>query len=339
MKPIKLTDTAVNEALERFKQMVANYKGDSDLTIKITPEALVASNAGVVKPIVYITTDAYLQMMLLVQQCSDELTWHGTVEKIENNYLIDRIYVYPQEVTGTTVDADETAYAKWLMQLPNDTINRLRFQGHSHVNMGVSPSGRDTNNWQNFLNLLKTDEFYLFCIVNKKGDFYWNIYDIAKNTIFENKDVTMKVVDAQGNCLSDWASENIEKYIKKFVRVTNHTLNGTNYQTASTMIDRLKQDDVQSKHYKLKPQSSESPNKHFVPKDLLALGVDYEPDVDMYYCDTYIHGFMYSNLWGCFVAEGELVRKKYGTPIKQKRGPGRPPKEKKNETSKGGKKK
>ena len=126
MKPIKLTEDARQAALTNFQQMLANYTGDSDLTIKITTESLLNYDT-IVKPKVYVTTDAYMQMMLLIQQCSKEIAWHGVVTKTEHDYLITKVLTYPQIVTGTTVDADEEAYAKWLMHLNNDTINNLRF--------------------------------------------------------------------------------------------------------------------------------------------------------------------------------------------------------------------
>ena len=114
MKPIKLTEEAKREALARFQKSMEEYTGDCDLTIKITADSLCTDFDKIVKPVVYLTTEAYLQINLLVNQSSNELAWHGVVEKINNDYLISRILVYPQTVTGTTVDADEEEYAKWL---------------------------------------------------------------------------------------------------------------------------------------------------------------------------------------------------------------------------------
>jgi len=329
MKPIKLNDAAKTEALERFRKMIEEYQGDSDLTIKITPESLLTNNNDIVKPTVFVTIEAYLRMTLLINQSSDELAWHGVVHKLDNNYLIENILVYPQEVTGTTVDADEVKYAQWLMELPDNVINNLRFQGHSHVNMSTSPSGRDTSNWQKFLNLLQPGEFYIFCIANKKGEYHWVIYDTEKNVMFENKDITMKVVDADNNCITDWVSANIEQYItrKSYVGFSNNstTFRSTCPSSVNTVSNKSNNKTAESKN----------PFNHFVPTALKHLDVNYEPDMDMYYSDTYTPGFIYSSTWGCYIAEGEAIREKYGNPVKPKRGPGRPKKEKSEQTKKG----
>ena len=296
MRLIKLTDEAKQKALEQFKSTLADYCGDADLTVKLKPDTLVTLE-DVKKPTIFITVDAYSQMQELIAQSSKELAWHGVVTKIDHNYLINRILVYPQTVTSVTVDADETEYAKWLMQLNDDTINALRFQGHSHVGMGTSPSGRDTANWQHFLNLLKSDEFYIFCIGNKKGEYYWNIFDMAQNIIFENKDITTCVIDSLGQQIKSWASENIEKYIKDTTPNTQYHRGTVNCSSRVRTTTK-----------------KESPFKQFVPKALQDLDVDYEPDFDIYYSDTFVEGFKYSVTWGCYILEGDLCRAKYPMP-------------------------
>lgn len=322
MKPIKLTEEAKREALARFQKSMEDYTGDCDLTVKITADSLIADFDKIEKPTVYLTSEAYIQINLLVAQSSNELAWHGVVEKVNNDYLISRILVYPQTVTGVTVDANEEEYAKWLMTLNDDVINHLRFQGHSHVNMATSPSGRDTGNWQKFLNILKKDEFYIFCIANKKGEFYWNIFDIEKNIIFENKDITMCVVDNAGNNLKVWATESIEKYIKAPPKT------GYLYQQQVITPHSFTEIDDTFK-------CTRKPFSDAIPPELLARGVSYEPDFDLYYADHYVPKFRYDNTWGCYTMEGEECRKQFGGQ-KPKGKPGRPKKKETVTSKKGG---
>ena len=329
MKPIKLTDAAKQDALTRFKGLVETYTGDGDLTFKITLDSLIKDADKIVKPTVYIDATAYLQMQLLISKSSEELAWHGTVERDGDNYIIKRIYVYPQTVTSTTVDADEEEYAKWIMEMDDDTLNKLRFQGHSHVNMGVSPSGRDTGNWQKFLNLLTKNDFYIFCIANKKGEFYWNIFDMGKNIVFENKDITMCVIDATGTPLLKWTEAVIDKYIKKPVRTTfpttqmgMHIAESPYHYTPTNADSRM--------HTLAAKKYNSNAFAEFVPAALKGTSVCYEPEFDLYYSDTYVKGFVYSNTWGCFIMEGEDLRELYPSAKnpreKKKKGPGRPKK-------------
>lgn len=149
------------------------------------------------------SNNAYLKMIALVKEFSTEIAWHGIAERTDDDgYVIKDIIVYPQEVTGATVQADEEKYQEWLIGLDDEVFNHLRMQGHSHVNMATSPSGVDDNLYEEFLTQLSDDDFYIFLIWNKKGDKWINIYDMAKNILFETKDIT---VDIDG--LNDFVTE------------------------------------------------------------------------------------------------------------------------------------
>ena len=313
MKPIILTDEAKANALELFKKLLNEAAGSVDLKINITTDTLLQQQ-GVEKPTVFVTTNAYLKMITLINNSDKELAWYGTVSKVLHNYLIEDIYVYPQTVTAATVDADEEKCAKWFMELPDDVINRLRFQGHSHVNMSVTPSGRDTGNWQQFANLLKPNEFYILCIGNKRGEFYWNIYDRSINVYFENKDISMCVIDDQGNSIKEWAQDSVKKYIEEHKPTTVTPCYKTMYESQT----------FNGHQYAMEPEKKPE-KKPKTAKDYGALRkgmaaiparlknkVDYELETDMYYCDENPPaGFHYSGMWGCYIMTGEDFRDKY----------------------------
>lgn len=154
------------------------------------------------KAIVYFTELAWLKMTTLIREFSDEVAWHGTAYRLdseegENIYAIGDIFVYPQEVTGATVNTDQVAYQTWLMSQEDDVFNNLRFQGHSHVNMGVTPSGVDLTHQEQILDQLEDDMFYIFMIWNKRHDVNAKIYDFQKNLLFEASDVTIQVLDGK----------------------------------------------------------------------------------------------------------------------------------------------
>lgn len=143
------------------------------------------------------TETAYLKMKMLVANSDKELAWHGIVERGDEDgkdiYCVLDILVYPQEVTGATVNTDQEEYQNWLMQQPDEIFNGIRLQGHSHVNMGTSPSAVDNSLYDRIIEQLDDDMFYIFMIVNKRDEMHIQVYDMAKNTMFETSDCDIEV--------------------------------------------------------------------------------------------------------------------------------------------------
>ena len=325
MRPIRLNQEHLATIREHLDNLLNTYKADEYLTLKL--DASVCT-VDVPKPTVFLTASAYVKMTYLIHTSNKELAWHGTVTKIENNYLIEDIFVYPQTVTSATVDSDDDKYPIWCMNLSDEVINKLRFQGHSHVSMSASPSGRDTTNWKDFLNILKEDEFYIFCIGNKKGDYYWTIYDNAINVMFENKDITWAVIDDQGNNIVDWTKEQIETNI---VESKPATVLGTSYkQTDLFQASKTNTESDKSKYNTVERKACVDTD--LIPYELRQYpDIEYDPDTDQFFAYTYVAGFHWSTLWDCFIMSGAECRKMYGHPkttnaSEPKKKRGRPPK-------------
>ena len=153
----------------------------------------------------WITPEAYRKTLALVTEFTDEVGWHGTVTRSgDNEFVIEDIFVYPQEVTGSTVNTDQKAYTEWLYGLDDETFNKIRMQAHSHVNMGVSPSGVDDRHRQQILDQLEPDMFYIFMIWNKSLSVHTLIYDMARNVLYEDDDIDVKLlVDGMGEFLTE----------------------------------------------------------------------------------------------------------------------------------------
>ena len=80
----------------------------------------------------YITPAAWCKMAGLVAEYGTEVEWHGLARRIsECEYEIYDVLVFPHEVTGTTVVADQTKYTEWIESLDDDTFNELKMHGHS----------------------------------------------------------------------------------------------------------------------------------------------------------------------------------------------------------------
>ena len=207
-RPIIMTDEMKQQAREDFESMLANLKM-SDGKLKYNHNF----NYEEGNTVVLLTPEAYRKIVTLVTEFSSEVAWHGTVSRSsDNEFIIEDILVYPQEVTGSTVNTDQSEYTKWLYELNDSTFNRIRMQGHSHVNMGVSPSGVDDSHRQKILEQLDRDMFYIFMIWNKSLSIHTLIFDMANNILYEDKDVEVKLLVDEGmdEFLTD-AKEKVQK--------------------------------------------------------------------------------------------------------------------------------
>lgn len=192
-KIIKITQQCKEELRREFEAALSNVKL-SEGKLNYTKSFGDIKRAATV----YFTKLAWDKMQALIQQTDKEVAWHGLAYRGEDDkdeYFITDILVYPQEVTGAEVNTDQKKYQMWLMSHEDDVFNNIRMQGHSHVNMGVTPSSVDNSLYERILEQLDDEMFYIFLIYNKRGDKTFKIYDLAKNILFETGDVTVKVMD------------------------------------------------------------------------------------------------------------------------------------------------
>lgn len=220
MKRLSFSQADMDLMVDEFKKSLYNFKSNQDKFVyeKKFSEMAKIDEEKVKKPIIYFSMEAWLKMLSLVKSCDKEIAWQATVEKRKYRdkedsddfyYYIRQVFVYPQKVTGTFVDVNEVKYAEWSLKLEDEVYNKLRFQGHSHVNMAVGPSGTDLNTYQNFLDQLDKDDFYIFMIMNKRQEFNIMVYDYAQDILFENNDCFVDVLTPQGS-LTRWVEENMK---------------------------------------------------------------------------------------------------------------------------------
>lgn len=195
-KIIKLTSDYIEECRAGFEKALQDARlCDGKISFAKTLSPRQKRNATI-----YFTTEAWTKMVILLQEFSKEVAWHGVAYRndAENDeYIITDILVYPQEVTGATVEMDTEQYASWLQENDEDErFYNIRMQGHSHVNMAPTPSSVDMSHQENILAQLGDDDFYIFMICNKSFQRNIKIYDMRKNILFENADIEVKLCDA-----------------------------------------------------------------------------------------------------------------------------------------------
>ena len=218
MKPISFNEEAQRKILEDFQKFLATARlGKDKLNYSYTLEAMV--DKTIKKPELYFTADAYLKMITLVDSTTDEIGWHGVVERDGHRFKVTDILVYPQVVTGSNIRTDQDAYNTWLMSQPDEIFNNIRYQGHSHVNFGVTPSdfgpGSDVHLYENILQTLRKTDYYIFMIINKRREVFVMIYDMAQNVVFEKDDITIYVMLSNGQSLGNWHHTETEKHVSK----------------------------------------------------------------------------------------------------------------------------
>lgn len=158
------------------------------------------------EPTVYITTQAYTKMRMLVDKTTTEIGWYGTVTKVPGLtgvYVIEDIIVYPQKVTGATCEQLDDKMFEFEMSLTTDQVNHKRFHGHSHVNMGTTPSGVDEQFYHDILT--QVTDFFIITVTNKRNEYTTRVYDMEHNILFT--DVPISVIDDEGLELDLWYEE------------------------------------------------------------------------------------------------------------------------------------
>lgn len=203
-KPIRMTEEMIEECFkdvrDTFEAAFAKAKADAESgKMKLANGKFEFKYPGVdytwkddtTKARLVVLPYAWDKIVTLVSTASKEIGWHGIIERNPENvneFILKDILLFPQTVTGSTVDADPSKYPMWAMQLPDEVFNKMRFHGHSHVNMGVTPSSVDMNYRADLIKQY-TDGFYVFMIVNKRFELEAQIYDFDENAFYECKEI------------------------------------------------------------------------------------------------------------------------------------------------------
>ena len=178
---------------------------DIKVDIKELLEAHIAEK-HLIEPNIFITPGAYVKMRKLVDATPTEIGWYGIVNKypgLNEVYVIEDIIVYPQKVTGATCVQDDDKMFEFEMSLTTEQVNHKRFHGHSHVNMGVTPSGVDEQFYQDILS--QVNDYFIITVTNQRNEYTVRFYDVANNILYS--DLPIRVLEDSGNALDIWYEE------------------------------------------------------------------------------------------------------------------------------------
>lgn len=136
-------------------------------------------------PSIMISKAAYDTMFYIVSESPEEVSWLGTVRRDGMTFLIEEIFIFDQEVHATQTRMDPESVGPFFADLASqpdgvEKVNAIRFWGHSHVNMGVTPSGSYSDGESGDLSCMykfgQASEYFIMGIANKSGNFRFEIF-------------------------------------------------------------------------------------------------------------------------------------------------------------------
>ena len=269
MKRNRINSQDIAQYIEQFKKELEKTRTASSPNVSINIPLTISNHE---KARLVITQVAYEKMCALVNACDKEIAWHGTVtKKVQNKgkknetatYTIHDVFMFPQKVTSTTVQGVEQDYALWTAGLTDDVLNSMRLHGHSHVNMGVTPSGVDTAYQDDMLETL--EDFYVFMILNKRKEYWVRIVDIEDNITYDTADINMLTGSVN---INEWAAEQIKTHLtqapppqttyrapqatpKYNYRATTYGATTSYQQLALAQIDQRKQEEKEEAEHRV----------------------------------------------------------------------------------------
>ena len=160
---------------------------------------------NLVTPYIEISNYAMDKIRYIVEQNDMEIGWLGFVDTIDDksnphHYKIIDVVITKQHRHGTTCELDEDGYDELVHEIVDKfkddedeeadikMINKILFWGHSHVNMGTSPSGQDEVQAKKFAKKGKI----IRGIFNKKGEINLSFFDFAKNIAWDDLTLHME---------------------------------------------------------------------------------------------------------------------------------------------------
>ena len=157
-------------------------KRDNSTTVKVLEKCV---------PSVIINPDALTKMYIYTDECDDEIAWLGTAYRdTENNIIyINDVFLFDQEIASTTVDVsseDLSTFGEKLLQQKDgiEIWNNLKVWGHSHVNMGTSPSKTDEEQMETFSE--GGHDWFIRIITNKKDDLRVDLFYYDQGIIYND---------------------------------------------------------------------------------------------------------------------------------------------------------
>ena len=208
----------INQPSQVFKPKKPRSFNASGMVRRSTP-------LGIVKaPVVYYTPEAWLAIQHLVAIAPKEVGWMGLVDTLEKgDYLITEIFIPEQEATATEADIKPEAVMALYNQLMDQDIDtsKLIYWGHSHVNMGVTPSGQDEDQLEEYLQM-ETCNVFIRGIYNKSNAEKVDVIEKTNGMVHECVETNILIPQH----ITDHIEAEYDKNVTEYVYVPPKQQNG-----------------------------------------------------------------------------------------------------------------
>ncbi len=136
-------------------------------------------------PTILISREAYDTMYYIVSESPEEVSWLGTVRRDGMTFMIEEVFLFEQEVGFSETKLDQKSVGEFFTKMLTEPdgvekANAVRFWGHSHVNMGVAPSGSyGPNDYGDLASMYRFGEgadYFIMGIANKSGNLRFEVF-------------------------------------------------------------------------------------------------------------------------------------------------------------------
>jgi hypothetical protein len=169
--------TVLNQPQARKPKFKFNSNSAQPRVTPILREALTT-------PRVFYTPQAKAIIDYIVAENTGEIGWLGLVDTIGHDFMVTDILIPRQTVSATQTDISTNAMTDLAMELMDKGLDpgKMIYWGHSHVNMGVTPSGQDESQVEEYL---ENCPVFIRGIYNKRGESKVDVYNLTQNVVFE----------------------------------------------------------------------------------------------------------------------------------------------------------
>lgn len=227
---------------------------------KSRPSSVPVIKTLFVPPKILVSQNALVKMKYYVQVCDKEIGWLGVAQREDNIIFISDVFLFKQEVGAATCEITPEGlqeFATKLLQQENgmEIWNSIALWGHSHVNMGVSPSGQDDMQMNVFGE--SGMDWFVRVIANKSGDMEFTLYDykqgytatnIAWDMLFPNEVQIKEQIELE---IKEKVTPIKYNYLNNTVGFNNNKRSSLNnyyksYETVNKVINQKKEDSKQT---------------------------------------------------------------------------------------------
>ena len=182
----------------------------------------------------YILPQAKEKMELYCDLSTDEIGWLAYVERFEGvGFLITDCILLKQEVHATTTEINPEALLEFWNNTPVEKQVNIKLWGHSHVNMGVTPSGQDDSQMNYFED---GNPWFIRLITNKKREYHIDIFDYANGIKVHMDQADLKIYNPGASDLRKQIEEEIKEKVSKktYKPVTTVTTGSSTYNSSTS---------------------------------------------------------------------------------------------------------